>query len=94
VTVEWTRLAIQHLREAYEYVARDCPEAAEKMVERVFTAVEALERYPNMGRQGRLQGSRELVIAGTPFVVIYRPGRKTVQILAVFHSARKWPDQF
>jgi toxin ParE1/3/4 len=86
VTVEWTRRAIEHLREAYEYVARDSPEAAAKIVERVFTVVEGLERYPNMGRQGRQRGSRELVIAGTPFVVVYRPERKTVQILAVFQS--------
>lgn len=90
----WTPLAAGHLRAVYEYIARDNEAAAETLVERIITAVEMLAQYPQMGRTGRLEQTRELVIAGTPFVVIYRTGREQIDVLAVFHTARRWPEQF
>jgi toxin ParE1/3/4 len=47
-----------------------------------------------MGRAGRVAGSRELVVTGTPFVVAYRLKAESLQILAVLHAARKWPRRF
>ena len=46
------------------------------------------------GREGRVTGTRELVIRGTPFIVGYRIEKKEVWILAVMHTARKWPEEF
>ena len=46
------------------------------------------------GREGRVAGTRELVIRGTPFIVAYRVVRNEVHVLAVMHAARKWPDEF
>jgi plasmid stabilization system protein ParE len=46
------------------------------------------------GREGRVTGTRELVIRGTPFIVAYRLERNEVSILAVMHAARKWPGEF
>jgi len=57
-------------------------------------AVEQLTQYPQMGREGRAKGTRELAIAGTPYVVAYRVRRSRIDILAVFHGARKWPEEF
>ncbi len=94
MTVEWTPLATAHLRSVFEYIARDNSAAAERVLAQVFAGVERLERFPNMGRSGRLEGSRELVMAGTPFVVPHRINRNRVEILAVFHASRKWPEQF
>jgi toxin ParE1/3/4 len=59
-----------------------------------MSAVERLEQFPNMGRAGRVAGSRGLVVTGTPFVVAYRLKAESVQILAVLHAARKWPRRF
>jgi plasmid stabilization system protein ParE len=42
------------------------------MAERIQEAVEYLMEYPNIGRPGRVSGTRELVVSGTPFVVVYR----------------------
>jgi plasmid stabilization system protein ParE len=47
-----------------------------------------------MGRPGRVHGTSELVVDGTPFIVAYRIRDETVEILAVLHSSRKWPDDF
>jgi toxin ParE1/3/4 len=92
--VHWTPIATAHLREAYEYVAQDNVRAAESVLERIFSAVEMLQLYPQIGRAGRVKGTRELVIAATPFVVAYRSRRAGIEVLAVLHAARKWPEEF
>jgi toxin ParE1/3/4 len=69
-------------------------EAAARMVERIASAVDQLARYPALGRPGRVPGTRELVISGTPYIVPYRVRRDVVEILRVFHAARKWPAKF
>jgi toxin ParE1/3/4 len=94
VRLHWTSLATAHLRAAYQYVANDNAVAAHALIERIFVAADMLETYPNLGRTGRVQGTRELVVAGTPFVLVYRVAPKSIELLAVFHSARRWPEEF
>jgi toxin ParE1/3/4 len=53
-----------------------------------------LSDQPDAGRAGRVHGTRELVIADTPFILPYRVVENTVQILRVLHGARKWPKRF
>jgi toxin ParE1/3/4 len=91
VHLEWTRPALKDLREAGDFIALDNPQAAKRIAERVQEAVEYLLGHPNMGRQGRVSGTRELVVSGTPFIVVYRIVVPTIQILRVLHHARKWP---
>jgi toxin ParE1/3/4 len=93
VNVDWTALAISHLQSAYEYIAQDNRQAAEKILQKVFTGIEQLEHFPNIGRSGRVAGTRELLVAGTPFVVPYRVQRGRIEVLAVFHASRKWPEK-
>ena len=92
--IRWLRSALKNLDEAAEYIARDDPEAAARTVERIVTSVEKLGDYPASGRPGRVPGTRELVISGTPYLVPYRVRGEKVEILRVFHGARKWPDKF
>jgi toxin ParE1/3/4 len=94
VRVRWLRRALKNLDEEAEYIARDDPEAAARTVERIAASVERLASYPALGRPGRVAGTRELVIAGTAFVVPYRVRGETVEILRIFHAARKWPTTF
>lgn len=61
------------------------------MADRVLEAVEYLINHPGLGRIGRVQDTRELVVSGTPFVVIYRVRLDIVQVLRLLHHARKWP---
>lgn len=92
--VRWLRRALQNLDEEAEYIARDDPDAAAQMVDRIATSVERLATHPALGRTGRVPGTRELVVSGTPYVVPYRVHGETVEILRVFHGARKWPEKF
>lgn len=90
--VRWTRLAVADLDSVYEYIATDDPAAAGRIVERIETAVVMLSRHPSAGRAGRIRGTRELVISGTPFIVPYRFRRAAIEVLAVIHASRKWPE--
>ena len=93
--IVWTRRATRHLSAAYDYWARESsPSAADEMLERIFSAVEVLERHPEAGRRGRVSGTRELVILSTPFLVAYRIQHKGIEVLALLHGARKWPGRF
>jgi toxin ParE1/3/4 len=93
--VVWTRRASRHLRAAYDYWARENSEdSADTMLDRIFSAVELLERFPEAGRPGRLAGTRELVIVPTPFLIAYRVRRGKIEIVSLLHGARKWPDKF
>jgi addiction module RelE/StbE family toxin len=89
--IEWSRPAINDLISAGEYLSKDSPDAAIRMADRVQEAVEFLTDHPSIGRPGRLEGTREIVASGTPFVVVYWLRSGVVQILRVLHHAQKWP---
>jgi len=92
--VKWVRLALSDLDEAGEFIARDNPEAASRVLRRIWDAAYMLVDHPHAGRAGRVPGTRELVIADTPFIIPYRVVEDTVQILRVLHGKRKWPRGF
>ena len=92
--VRWTRTALANLNEEAEYIAQDDPQAAVRVVQRIRRAVQNLASHPALGRPGRVSGTRELVVSGMPYIVPYRVRGQTLEILRVFHSARKWPGQF
>jgi len=95
VKIVWTRKASRHLRAAYDYWSRESSEeSADIMLDRIFSAVDMLERFPEAGRPGRVPGTRELVIVPTPFRVVYRVRRAKIEIVSLLHGARKWPDKF
>jgi addiction module RelE/StbE family toxin len=92
--LRWLNLALDDLDEIVEYISRDNPDAARRMVRRLWESACALTHQPDMGRPGRVHGTRELVVVKTPFVVPYRVVGSEIQILRVLHGARNWPDNF
>lgn len=89
--IRWTRLAADDLSSAYEFLVEQNRSAAGKLIDRILTAIEVLGRFSEMGRPGRVEGTRELVVA--PFIVAYRVIATEVQILSILHAARKWPEK-
>ena len=82
------------LEQIQDYIARDNRRAAWEVAQRVRHAVKRLEEHPKIGRTGRVRGTLELVVEGLPYIVPYRIKGNDVHVLSVFHTARKWPEQF
>jgi toxin ParE1/3/4 len=91
VRIRWLRRAILDLDQVEAFVARDNPVAATALVVEIVQAVSLLGEQPGLGRSGRVPQTRELVVPGTPYLVPYRVVEGTVQILRVYHGARRWP---
>jgi toxin ParE1/3/4 len=88
VEIVWSRQARTRLQEIRAYVARDKPDAAARLATRIVAVVEALRNHPNLGRVGAEPGVRELVIGGTPYVVLYSVKRTRVTISTIWHGAQ------
>ena len=91
VQVRWTQSAVRQLTSIGAVIAESNPKAAKDIEARLREAVTLLARFPAMGRPGRLAGTRELVVSGTPYIIPYRVAGKHVDILAVFHAAQNRP---
>ncbi len=89
VEIVWSALARARLREIRAYVARDKPDAAERLAIRIVAVVEALRNHPRLGRAGAEPGIRELVIGGTPYVVLYRVRGQRIAISTIWHGAQR-----
>jgi toxin ParE1/3/4 len=92
--VNWTTPAREQFMSTYEFIASENRPAAARTADRIWKSAEGLAIHPMAGREGRVAGTRELVVPGTPFLVAYRLERNEAQILAVMHAARKWPEEF
>jgi toxin ParE1/3/4 len=91
----WSPEAIDDLAALRAYIEQDDPAAARRVVLRIIENVETLlPDNPEIGRPGRVPGTRELVIPRAPFIVPYRLVGSTLQILRIYHGARRWPDAF
>ena len=91
MTVVWSPRAIEHLVELRAFIARDNPAAAGQIATAILTAIERLPGVPHLGRPGRVAGTRELIVDGTPYVIPYRLRSDRIEIIAVFHGRQKWP---
>ena len=85
--------ALQNLDAEAAYISQENPKAAKECVAHILKSVDQLAIHPSIGRAGRVFGTRELVITPYPYIVPYRIKNEAVEILRVFHTARKWPSQ-
>jgi addiction module RelE/StbE family toxin len=92
--VRWTAPALADLDLIQDYIAERNPPAASKLINDILDRTDKLLSVnPEIGRAGRVTGTRELILVGTSYVVAYRL-KETVEILAVMHGAREWPEKF
>lgn len=93
--VRWLPKALAERNEQLDYIAKDNTRAAIDQGDRIQRAADKLADFPEAGRLGRKPRTRELVVPGTPFLLVYRirPDRKEVQVLRLIHGARRWPPR-
>lgn len=92
--IVWREVAILSLERARAYIAQNNPAAAERVRDNILTAVRNLADMPNMGRPGRVEDTRELMVRDTSYLVAYTVLDEQVVIIAVQHGAQKWPERF
>jgi len=91
VVVKWLRTARHNLDEEISYISREDEELAFKIYQYIRDRVDSLKISPNIGRPGRVFGTRELVLDHYPYIIPYRVKDDVVEILRVFHTSRKQP---
>ena len=91
--IRLTNLAEKDLHSVEAYIRQENPAAAVETVLRILAAMKGLLEFPNLGRPGRVPGTRELVVSSTPYIAAYRVRENVIWILRVFHSAQRWPDE-
>ena len=87
----WTPRAHAEYLNAVRYIAKERPAIAIEQGDLVRQAAGRLADYPRMGRPGRRRGTRELVVPGTPFIVVYRiqeQDARQIQVIRVLHGAQ------
>jgi len=93
IRVEWSLLAQADRDAIFDFIEADNPRAAVAVDQRIRSQVEGLQQFPKMGRTGRVEGTRELLIVRTPYVAAYCFLGRTVRILRILHGARRWPEK-
>ena len=92
--IVWSRRAIHNLVAIRDFIAQEDARAARRIARRILDGVELAANHPHIWRAGRVAGTRELVIAGTQYVIPYRVRGDRFEIIAVFHGRQKWPEHF
>jgi addiction module RelE/StbE family toxin len=90
--IRWTPPAARDLTQIADYIQeKDGPAPARRVALAIHEAVSRLSRFPQLGRPGKKAGTRELVIAGLPYLAVYRVHENVVELLRILHGAQRWP---
>lgn len=89
--ITYLSLAVLDLAEIRAYIAADNPDAAQRIRSKLRGSIGSLEQFPNLGKPGRVFGTREMNtsrIGKTTYIVVYRIKREEIQILRVLPGMR------
>ncbi len=89
----WLTSAQRDLEALTDYISEDNPSSALDVFNTIKKSIEKLKAYPFVGREGRVEMTRELIVPRLPYIVVYSV-TKDIRILAVLHASRKWPSEF
>jgi toxin ParE1/3/4 len=91
--IRWLKTAEKTRFAQLDYTAKENPSVAERLDEDIDRQIDRLADNPGVGRDGRVSGTREMVIARTPYIAVYRVKARRVEILRILHGAQQWPKQ-
>lgn len=89
--LRWTTAASDDLEGIAEYLFEKSPQNAAQLIRKIYEAPSILKSYPNLGRPGKKEGTRELVITPLPYIVVYQIMGDAMYILRILHGAQDWP---
>lgn len=88
--LRWTPEAIHDRDSIYDYIQTDNPSAALALDEKFSELARHLVVHPRIGRPGRVEGTRELVVHQS-YILIYDTSKDVIRVLRVLHTSRQWP---
>lgn len=88
--IKWSNRAEEDANIISDYIEVDNEKAAKRTLDNILLHIKILETFPNIGRKGERFNTRELIILNTPYIIVYRVQKNTVNILRVLHSKRKY----
>ncbi len=91
--IRWSPAASEDLFHIVEFIRRENAPAAQRVAKTIYEHVGSLSSFPYLGRQGRVEGTREMPVPSLPFIVVYRVIQGAVEIAGVIHGAQRWPPQ-
>jgi toxin ParE1/3/4 len=89
--LRWTEEAASDLERIADYLVEHAPERAAQLVRAVYEAPVSLLTFPNRGRRGRREETRELVLSPLPYVVVYAVRGEVIYIVRILHGGQQWP---
>ena len=89
--LRWTQEAAADLERIADYLFEHAPERAERLVRALYDAPRSLLTFPNRGRLGKKEGTRELVMSPLPYIVVYTVRGHAVYVVRMLHGAQQWP---
>jgi addiction module RelE/StbE family toxin len=84
--IKWTVPALRDLAEIREHIGRDSAIVAADIATRILNSTERLQEFPDSGKEGLVPTTRELIIPGLPYTLVYRVTAEEIQILRVWHD--------
>jgi toxin ParE1/3/4 len=86
--IRWTPSAAEDLQRISDYLKEHHPHYQQATIRKVYAAIQSLNDWPQRGRLGREQGTRELVFPPLPYIAVYRVKEQSIEILRIYHSAQ------
>jgi toxin ParE1/3/4 len=87
--LRWSLAAAEDLEGIANYLWLHHPSFAATTIQRLYAAVKSLKSFPYAGREGRKSGTRELVLAPLPYLLIYAVDEQSIQVLRILHAAQE-----
>ena len=76
---------------AQEVIGFYLEHATKNTVLTLYRGIADLKNFPNRGRSGRIDGTRELIFPSLPYIAVYRFHKGAVEVVRVYHAAQDWP---
>jgi addiction module RelE/StbE family toxin len=89
--IRWTPAAAADLQDISNYLKEHHPHYRQPTMQKLYDTIRALKEWPNRGRPGREEGTREILFQPLPYVAVYPVTEQTIEVLRIYHGAQDRP---
>lgn len=88
--LRWTLSAAADMQQISDYLKEHHPRYRQPTMRKLYERIRSLKQRPHLGKRGRVEGTRELLLLPLPYIIVYRLSGQTVEILRIYHGAQEW----